>query len=538
MSTGTTSSSSGSFDFIGQLNNMIDFRANIKNLYDLFNNQFFETSKYNKYKYINITTTKFIQTKDTFNIFLKSQYTDFFNLFDNSIAEFSKYISSCISNINSSAYNYKYSELFKSIAQNGHDFLYNINSDRSGIKYMVENIPRIEFDIDQKVSTIIAFLYFLSMKKITNIKTLLGLVKKYFDNFDGSKCINDAILLEEFGKMDILFNNYLIDQKIYAFGEYYDKIIEEIGTVKKTIVDVSLQQIYDAIIKIVQQIKTNDEILIQLLIDTIRLYDEIIKLFNQGCGTILSDNILGKYRKKTSQELTDILVNILTPDELKKFNIDFSKGSSSGSANSQMSGLSKSTSGLSSPGNSSVSSPLSIQKGNDDYQGMINSLYDQISLIKAKINRMNYTNNKQEYYTRLHKISDYRTFKTQTDREPQDFIAQIKLKNIGGKQNVGKYKYITEDSLGKVANNNRARELANNYNQLTDKMIETEKKIGGIQKLALNDLNKSESGYIRMRGGEQQTLYYNNLIKQYQLMAIKQNNIINEIKNIKNGNKI
>ena len=538
MSTGTTSSSSGSFDFIGQLNNMVDFRANIKNLYDLFNNQFFETSKYNKYKYINITTTKFTQTKDTFNIFLKSQYADFFNLFDNSIAEFSKYISSCISNIKSSAYNYNYSELFKSIAQNGHDFLYNINSDRSGIKYMVENIPRIEFDIDQKVSTIIAFLYFLSMKKITNIKTLLGLVKNYFDKFDGSKCINDAILLEEFGKMDILFNNYLFDQKIYALGEYYDKIIEEIGTVKKTIVDVSLQQIYDAIIKIVQQIKTSDEILIQLLINTIRLYDEIIKLFNQGCGTILSDNILGKYRKKNSQELTDILVNILTPDELKKFNIDFSKGSSSGSANSQMSGLSKSTSGLSSPGNSSVSSPLSIQKGNDDYQGMINSLYDQISLIKAKINRMNYTNNKQEYYTRLHKISDYRTFKTQTDREPQDFIARIKLKNIGGKQNVGKYKYITEDSLGKVANNNKARELANNYNQLTDKMIETEKKIGGIQKLALNDLNKSESGYIRMRGGEQQTNDYNNLIKQYQLMAIKQNNIINEIKNIKNGNKI
>ena len=169
---------------------------------------------------------------------------------------------------------------------------------------------------------------------------------------------------------------------------------------------------------------------------------------------------------------------------------------------------------------------------------MIESLYDQISTIKAKINRMNYTNNKQEYYTRLHKITDYRNFKTQTDREPQDFIAQIKLKNIGGKQNIGKYKYITEDSLGKAVNSNKARELANNYNQLTDKMIETEKKIGGIQKLALNDLNKSESGYIRMRGGEQQTNDYNNLIKQYQLMAIKQNNIINEIKNIKNRNKI
>ena len=69
-------------------------------------------------------------------------------------------------------------------------------------------------------------------------------------------------------------------------------------------------------------------------------------------------------------------------------------------------------------------------------------------------------------------------------------------------------------------------------------MIETEKKISGIQKLAIHDLSKSESGYIRMRGGEQQTNDYNNLIKQYQLMAIKQNNIINEIKNIKNRNKI
>ena len=336
--------------------------------------------------------------------------------------------------------------------------------------------------------------------------------------------------------MDILFHNYLIDGKIYEFGDYYNKIIGEIDNVKKTISDVSLQQIYDAIINIVNQIKTNDEVLGQLLINTTRLYDETIKLFNQGCGTILSDNILGKYRNKTPQELTDILINIFTPDELKKFNIDSSKGSSSGNTNSQKPGLSKSTSGLSSPGNSNVSSPLSILKGSDDYQGMINSLYDQISLIKAKINRMNYTNNKQEYYTRLHKITDYRNFKTQTDREPQDFIAQIKLKNIGGKQNISKYKYITEDSLGKAANNNRARELANNYNQLTDKMIETEKKIGGIQKLAMYDLNKSESGYIRMRGGEQQTNDYNNLIKQYQLMAIKQNNIINEIKNIKNGN--
>ena len=172
----------------------------------------------------------------------------------------------------------------------------------------------------------------------------------------------------------------------------------------------------------------------------------------------------------------------------------------------------------------------------DDLKAKLYYLHQKLGLLSQRLDQYKNSDISQSYFTRLHKISDYRTFKTQTDREPQDFIARIKLKNIGGKQNIGKYKYITEDSLGKVANNNKARELANNYNQLTDKMIETEKKIGGIQKLALNELNKSESGYIRMRGGEQQTLNYNNLIKQYQLMAIKQNNIINEIKNIKNRN--
>ena len=166
----------------------------------------------------------------------------------------------------------------------------------------------------------------------------------------------------------------------------------------------------------------------------------------------------------------------------------------------------------------------------------LNNLIDSVKLLEREVDNYQFYNQENSYYTRLHKITDYRNFKTQTDREPQDFIAQIKLKNIGGKQNIGKYNYITEDSLGKAVNSNKARELANNYNQLTDKMIEIEKKIGGIQKLAMHDLSKSENGYIRMRGGEQQTLNYNNLIKQYQLMAIKQNNIINEIKNIKNRN--
>ena len=185
---------------------------------------------------------------------------------------------------------------------------------------------------------------------------------------------------------------------------------------------------------------------------------------------------------------------------------------------------------------SHASSPFGDYQGSsgDELKDKLYYLHQKLGLLSQRLDQYKISDNSQSYLTRLHKITDYRTFKTQTDREPQDFIAQIKLKNIGGKQNIGKYKYITEDSLGKAVNSNKARELANNYNQLTDKMIETEKKIGGIQKLALNDLNKSESGYIRMRGGEQQTNDYNNLIKQYQLMAIKQNNIINEIKNIKN----
>ena len=164
----------------------------------------------------------------------------------------------------------------------------------------------------------------------------------------------------------------------------------------------------------------------------------------------------------------------------------------------------------------------------------IYNLIDQINLVEQNIDKLQFSDQNDSYYTKVRDISDYRDFKTQTDREPQDFIAQIKLKNIGGKQNMSKYKYVTENSLGKAVNNSRARELANNYNRLTDKMIGTEKKIGGIQKLAIYDLSKSQNGYVRMRGGEQQTINYNNLIKQYQLMAIKQNNIINEIKNIKN----
>ena len=170
---------------------------------------------------------------------------------------------------------------------------------------------------------------------------------------------------------------------------------------------------------------------------------------------------------------------------------------------------------------------------NDELKSKLYYLQQRLGVLSQKLDNHKVSDNSQSYYIRTKNISDYRDFKTQTDREPQDFIAQIKLKNIGGKQNINKYKYITEDSLGKVANNNKARELANKYNKLTDKMIETEKKIGGIQNQAIHDLGKSESGYVVLRGGEQQTTDYNNLIKQYQLMAIKQNNIINEIKNIK-----
>ena len=265
------------------------------------------------------------------------------------------------------------------------------------------------------------------------------------------------------------------------------------------------------------------------------LLDEIERIYNQN-------NTPSVQTKKPAKQSTTIKSASSSSSKLL---------SSSTKPNSSSSLLSKSdtqtpfVSSTSKPVKKSDTRQLDSSYANspfDDYQGSSGDelkdklyfLHEKLGLLSQRLDQYKISDNSQSYLTRLHKITDYRNFKTQTDREPQDFIAQIKLKNIGGKQNISKYKYITEDSLGKAANNNRARELANNYNKLTDKMIETEKKIGGIQKLAIHDLSKSESGYIRMRGGEQQTLSYNNLIKQYQLMAIKQNNIINEIKNIKN----
>ena len=162
-------------------------------------------------------------------------------------------------------------------------------------------------------------------------------------------------------------------------------------------------------------------------------------------------------------------------------------------------------------------------------------LKQRLDVLSDTIDKHKVYNNSDSYYIKVKIIYDYRDFITQTDKEPQNFIARIKMNNIGGKENINKYMYITEDSLVKAASNNRARELANEYNQLTDKMIETEKKIGGIQKLAIKDLNQSENGYVIMRGGEQQINDYNNLIKQYQLMAIEQINMINEIKSIINN---
>ena len=273
------------------------------------------------------------------------------------------------------------------------------------------------------------------------------------------------------------------------------------------------------------------------------LLDEIERIYNQN-------NTPSIQTKKPAKQSTTIKSASTSPS--LSSTLSSSKPlSSSTKPNSSSSLLSKSdtqtpsVSSTSKPVKKSDTRQLDSSYANspfDDYQGSSGDelkdklyyLHQKLGLLSQRLDQYKISDNSQSYLTRLHKITDYRNFKTQTDREPQDFIAQIKLKNIGGKQNNGKYNYITEDSLGKAVNNNRARELANNYNKLTDKMIETEKKIGGIQKLALNDLNKSESGYVRMRGGEQQTLDYNNLIKQYQLMAIKQNNIINEIKNIKN----
>ena len=385
----------------------------------------------------------------------------------------------------------------------------------------------------------IAFLYSLIKTEIKHIKILFNKIKVYFDAFDVNNCDDNTDICKLYEELKILFEDTLNNGKVIKHVEFIAEMNKNCDALIKHAKS-NESPYYDRLKDIVNTAYIIDGEMKGILTSFEELNDTIINAFDGRCNTIANYHA-SKWKRPDDDGIKKLILKFFTQEEQTRFATIFNGGVDKGPSNAsdparsaQQKGMDKSPKSSGTKTNSS----FGFQKGSDKYQDMIESLYDQILTIKAKINRMNYINNKQEYYARLHKITDFKEFKTQTDREPQDFIAQIKLKNIGGKQNIGKYNYITEDSLGKAVNNNRARELANNYNKLTDKMIETEKKIGGIQKLALNDLNKSESGYIRMRGGEQQTNDYNNLIKQYQLMAIKQNNIINEIKNIKNRNKI
>ena len=514
-----------------------NIRGYLKAINDFFNDNFFNESKFRQYQSIDITDLSFKQKNSTFNILNDTVYGDFFD---------------AIKGVKDETDNFKvtYIGVIPQLIVNGTDINEKINKifDRSeyifgpldSINKCIDGIAKKpNINLDKEFSLDIAFLYSLIKTEIKHIKILFSKIKDYFDTFSDSKCVDNTDIGESYGKLKILSMNTLNDGKVISHDGFIKTMLEKCDVLTNH-AQPDESSYYNTLKEIINYAKYIDDEIIRILASFVDLNDHIITAFNSKCDTI-TKYLTVTWTKPDNNGIKDIIYNFFTKDEQSRFDTIFNGGAGKGPSNAsdlagraQQKGMDKSPK----PSSTKTNGSFGFQKGSDEYQDMIESLYDQISTIKAKINRMNYTNNKQEYYTRLHKITDYRNFKTQTDREPQDFIAQIKLKNIGGKQNISKYKYITEDSLGKATNNNRARELANNYNQLTDKMIETEKKIGGIQKLAIHDLSKSESGYIRMRGGEQQTNDYNNLIKQYQLMAIKQNNIINEIKNIKNRNKI
>ena len=359
-----------------------------------------------------------------------------------------------------------------------------------------------------------------------------------------SQMIEDIIKLSI--KIGNNYNNSDQRKQILNFGYYLDDNYNE----KK---NVESDNRYDGIIGVLDLFSYSFKITPNLI--------QIFNLFNENIGIYDYCIFFNKYRKQVTAPDSIEDIDSIEGIELFKLNsqiliqlsdsqqlqttprdslqlidddmlLELHKPNVSKSSQKQTQGTSQSP--IDSNQTDLLTKSRYMNLNNSDFKDNLYYLKRRLETLSQKIDKYKNSDNSHSYYVRVRDISDYRDFKTQTDREPQDFIAQIKLKNIGGKQNMSKYKYVTENSLGKAVNNSRARELANNYNRLTDKMIETEKKIGGIQKLAIHDLSKSQNGYVRMRGGEQQTINYNNLIKQYQLMAIKQNNIINEIKNIKN----
>ena len=465
-----------------QLKDINDIRNELKTLNSDIKAYFFGDSFFKDHKYIYVSDSHFLWKKYTFNILSNNKSSDDYM---KKIDESKKYIESLYNasiNLKNSKYNsYDIGNRINDVALYCKIIFDHISEISDHIKKNNSRINRTRVTLDDHVSSNFEFLYFLIRKKIYCVKIVLESVY-----------------------------NYILDGKLFQNPiDFYNSLKKNINEIKQNSTQEQIDY-YETMENIIDVVSNIDRFLKDFLYSLSYLYDDIILAFNQNCPTVQSSGILTNSLTNNLNIIIQSLSAISSNDDLTYFNTMKDKYKNDNLLNN-------------------------VGPGSDaEYQAILDSLFDQMSSIKGKINTMKHVKNNQEYYTRLRNITNIEDFKTQTDREPQDFIAQIKLKNIGGKQNINNYKYITENSLGKAVSNNRARELANQYNRLTDKMIETEKKIGGIQKLAMKDLNQSENGYVRMRGGEQQTNDYNNLIKQYQLMAIKQNNIINEIKNIKN----
>ncbi len=494
-----------------QLKDINDIRNELKTLNSDIKAYFFGDSFFKDHKYIYVSDSQFLLSKYTYNILSNNNVSDEYM---KKIDESKKYIENLYNasiNLKNSKYNsYDIGNRINDVALYCKIIFDHISVISDHIKKNNSRINRTRVTLDDHVSSNFEFLYFLIRKKIYCVKIVLESVYNYITGYDGTICNDNTVILSNFKNANILLNSYILDGKLFQNPiDFYNSLKKNINEIKQNSTQEQIDY-YETMENIIDVVSNIDRFLKDFLYSLSYLYDDIILAFNQNCPTVQSSGILTNSLTNNLNIIIQSLSAISSNDDLTYFNTMKDKYKNDNLLNN-------------------------VGPGSDaEYQAILDSLFDQMSSIKGKINTMKHVKNNQEYYTRLRNITNIEDFKTQTDREPQDFIAQIKLKNIGGKQNINNYKYITEDSLGKAASNNRARELANQYNRLTDKMIETEKKIGGIQKLAMKDLNQSENGYVRMRGGEQQTNDYNNLIKQYQLMTIKQNNIINEIKNIKN----
>ena len=109
---------------------------------------------------------------------------------------------------------------------------------------------------------------------------------------------------------------------------------------------------------------------------------------------------------------------------------------------------------------------------------------------------------------------------------------------IGGVQHIDEKKhYIGEEELEHFKNSknvSQATELVNNYNMLENEKRDIAHKINKITKATKEDLKESGKNIVAMKGGAKTSNYYDDLVMKYQLINIKQNNIVNDIRQMVN----